>query len=125
MLNTKPTPAKTLIGRSLATHLSQGWKTRHNDAWRFPQTKEAPIVNLVLAFAAYADNHSARFDSKIGFDGVLGPAWADIGQSIITLLNGEIGRLDGGIVDGLVHDIMAEYGVDPDTGECFFGEDTP
>lgn len=84
-------------------------------AVRAPRGAEIPIVNLVNAWTDYANRHRARYDSGIGDDGVLGPAWAQIGASIRTLLNGESGQLDCGTIDGFVCDVLTAEGVNPDT----------
>lgn len=48
----------------------------------------------------------------IGQDGVLGPAWQEIGEAIRTLLNGEAGRLDCGTLDSILLDAMQANGLD-------------
>lgn len=67
---------------------------------------------MVQGAATYADAHAKRYESKIGDDGVLGPAWCDILRGVLTLLNGEMGRLDGGTVDGLIRDMLQAEGFD-------------
>jgi hypothetical protein len=62
----------------------------------------------------YAQAHERRYESLIGDDGFLGPAWEEIGDSLRTLLNGELGRLDGGICDGFILNTMRDNGVDTD-----------
>lgn len=89
------------------------WGTRHVAAWREPQPNEAGVVGFVTAAAVYADNHRKRFESRIGDDGVLGEPWALILMSVLTLLNGDLGRLDGGTVDALVRHMLIEEGFDP------------
>jgi hypothetical protein len=82
---------------------SNEWGARHVTAWNAGH----PIATLCTALARYADDHRARYESSLGDDGVLGPAWLDMLRSIRTLLNGELGQLDGGTIDGLLYD-MAE-----------------
>lgn len=91
-----------------------GWQTRHLEALTLPQGAELPIVTLLSAWANYADRHKLRYESGIGEDYVLGPAWAKIGASIRTLLNGESGRLDCGTLDSFLCTTLAAEGYNPD-----------
>ena len=86
------------------------WGKGHIRAWTTPQGAESGIVDMIVAWAVYADRHRARYESLIGDDGVLGPAWANIGESLIVMLNGELGRLDAGTLWGLLDDIMRSQG---------------
>jgi hypothetical protein len=106
---------KELITKSLEKASSQAfrenkWGQRHVAAWNEPQPVEAGVVGMVNAAAIYADHHRQRFESKLGDDGVLGDPWADVLRSVLVLLNGDIGRLDGGTVDGLVRSMLREEG---------------
>jgi hypothetical protein len=47
-------------------------------------------------------------------DGFLGPAFVEIARSLLVLLNGELGRFDGGTLDALVRAIAAENGFELD-----------
>lgn len=71
----------------------------HRHAMRMPIGAEVPIVRMYDAWRLYAQNHQRRYDSPIGHDAVLGPAWAAIGSAIVDLLNGESGRIDCGTLD--------------------------
>ena len=53
---------------------------------------------------------------RIGSDSVLGIAWALIGRHLLTLLCGDLGRLDGGTLDGIVRSAFRLAGLS-DTGE--------
>lgn len=92
------------------TFHENAWGARHCAAWLEPQPVEEPIVRMIEAAALYADRHQARFESKVGEDGVLGPSWAEIVNSIRNLLNGECGRLDCGTLDGLLLDMLHSEG---------------
>lgn len=95
-----------------------GWQSRHLAALKAAKTlakspafrEEASIVSLIEAWAFYADNHRTRYASSIGSDGVLGPAWAEMGKSLRTLLNGECGRLDCGTLDAFICTTLTEQG---------------
>lgn len=82
------------------------WGERHVEAFRAARRFELPIVRLITAAAQYADAHFLAYESRIGQDGVLGDAWLQIIKSIRELLNGEIGRLDGGVTDRLLCDML-------------------
>ena len=71
-----------------------------------------PVGKMYDAWHRLAENHRDRYKSVIGDDGVLGPAWEQIGDSLRTLLNGDCGGLDCGTVDGLILDTMTRHGVD-------------
>ncbi len=91
-----------------------GWQDRHLAAIRVPSRSEENVGDMIGAWAQYADSHKARFESGIGQDYVLGPAWAGIGVSLLTLLNGECGRFDCGTLDGFIRDTMEAEGFNDD-----------
>lgn len=91
-----------------------GWQQRHASAVAMPNHIERPIVTLLAGWAEYADQHRAAYDSGIGGDGVLGPAWADLGASIRRLLNGDLGRMDGGTLDSFICNTLEAEGFNPD-----------
>ena len=73
------------------------WKGRHKNAVRgasqitFSTAWGHPVIGSIAAWCAYARIHADRFDSNIGDDYVLGPAWRDWGLALRTLLNGYLG----------------------------------
>lgn len=91
-----------------------GWKSRHRNALLSPMGFERPIVGMLRGWIQYAERHRQQYESTIGEDGVLGPAWAQIGDGIRQLLNGDCGRLDCGTLDSIIHDNLREAGFDPD-----------
>lgn len=89
------------------------WKERHNAAtMSLGRPFESAIVHMLEAWARYADDHRARYESPIGEDYVLGPEWRDIGLGIRGLLNGETGRLDCGTLDGFILDTLKAEGIE-------------
>ena len=78
---------------------SSGWRAAHWTAWSAPH----PIAGIIKAMGRYADDHKQRFGSAITADGVLGPAFEEMCESVRTLLNGDIGGLDGGTLDNLLY----------------------
>jgi hypothetical protein len=93
---------------------------RHIDAWNEPGSSayphggrsfEAGIRDLIIGWGEYADAYRAHHDSPITDDGVLGPAWEQIGHSIREMLTGELGRFDGGTLDSLIVSIAEEHGL--------------
>jgi hypothetical protein len=103
-----------LFAPKFTTPDTTGWQARHNAALTTPQPTEAGIVRLLHGWADYADIHKRRYESGIGDDGVLGPAWAAIGANVRTLLNGETGRLDCGTLDSFICSTLTAEGFDPD-----------
>lgn len=91
-----------------------GWQQRHHNALTFPRDYEVAIVGLFRAWYQYAVLHELRFESMIGEDYILGPAWTNIGSALRTLLNGECGSLDCGTLDHFVTQTMREHNVDLD-----------
>ena len=97
-----------------------GWQNRHKAAIRralagtYPREPGDTIVRGIRAWLEYATAHAARFQSKIGEDYFLGPAWATWGAALRVLLNGETGNLDCGTLDTILHDNLAEQGYDPE-----------
>lgn len=90
-----------------------GWKARHKSALIFPNATERPIVHLLQAWESYAIEYKRHYeDALLGSDYVLGAAWKDIGASLRTMLNGELGRLDGGTLDSFILSTMTEHGID-------------
>jgi len=79
-------------------------------AWKF----EAALVPLIVGAARYADAHAERYESVIGDDGVLGPNFRDILIGIRGLLNGQLGRLDGGTLDHMLCTLADAAGVNLD-----------
>jgi hypothetical protein len=89
------------------------WQGRHHRALRIAGPASNAIVAMIAGWADYADTHKARYESGIGEDGVLGPAWAAMGGNLRTLLNGELGGLDGGTLDGFLCNTLTAEGFDP------------
>jgi len=85
-------------------HGQNAWGANHVRTWeaRGQLSHGQAIATMVHGLAVYADAYRRRFDSDISEDGVLGPAWREIGDGILALLNGELDGLDGGTVDGLI-----------------------
>ena len=90
------------------------WVSRHMKAVGMPTNSEGPLISMLRGWLNYADRHYLAYESTIGEDGVLGPEWAKIGASLRELLNGELGRLDGGTLDGVLYDTLKAEGFDPD-----------
>ncbi len=106
-----------------------GWFQRHKDAARAgllpvarkPQPGdekheqfEAGILGLLSGLAEYAGAHVRQYDSPIADDGVLGEAWLDALRGLRALLNGELGRLDGGTLDHAILELYKAAGFEGD-----------
>lgn len=86
----------------------QHWKIRHGRLF----SAHHPLASMILSLARYADDHETRFESSIGEDGFLGPAWESMVRNVLTLLNGELNGLDGGTLDKLLRDMLTNEGFD-------------
>ncbi len=91
------------------------WQDQHDSAMRVPRAgSESAIVQMLTGWYEYALNHRSRYESLIGDDGVLGPEWAAIGHALLGLLNGDLGRLDGGTLDAFLRNTLADNGAEVD-----------
>lgn len=81
------------------------WGLRHVRAWNSPAKRERGIVALIRALATYADEFFREYETRIGTDGYAGDIFANMLRSTHHLLNHDIGRLDGGTLDALLHDM--------------------
>lgn len=89
---------------------SDPWKEAHREALDWPRSDhEAAIGLMYRGLMAYPPAHKERFDSLLGEDYVLGPAWIKAARGFLALLNGETGRLDCGTMDGAIRDIAREH----------------
>jgi len=113
-----------------------GWKRRHleamaepcgtlqagvfpagNDKYTSRLSGERGLVLMLRGWLEYAEAHRYTYESQIGDDRVLGDEWMAIGQAMLGLLNGDLGRLDGGTLDAIIRDNLNEQGFDPEIGE--------
>lgn len=103
-----------------------GWKQRHLEAMALPLgtlkspakcQSERAVVLMVRGWLEYAESHKAAYQSNIGDDYVLRDEWYKIGEALLGLLNGNIGRLDAGTLDEIIRDNLIEQGFDPERGE--------
>lgn len=103
----------------------QSWAKRHMlnlraclgpQRIRYNHLKGAPVIAAIDTWIVYAIAHQVRFESKIGDDYVLGPAWARWGFALRELLNGDMGAADCGTLDTILCDNLAEQGFNPDDG---------
>lgn len=119
--------AREIAGTVLREHVAlwtakakkDHWAHQHDLAWRGGLSSRGmggALAGLVKAWIAYADAYEvATGGSKIGEDYVIGDdGWTPIGNALLALLNGELGALDGGSLDGLIRDVMIAEGVEVD-----------
>jgi hypothetical protein len=89
-----------------------GWSRRHFDAVVLPADLfERALVGMLGGWLLYADAHQRAYASSIGDDAVLGQEWAVIGAGLLGLLNGHLGRLDGGTLDNVLRDTLHANGI--------------
>jgi hypothetical protein len=74
-------------------------------------TMAAGIALIIEGLATYADGYHAEYGPEgedqsdghiLANDGVLGDAWAEVLKGCRTLLNGDLGGLDGGTLDSIL-----------------------
>ncbi len=91
------------LRNSLPSNFSQEhWKSEHVSAVHFPEGFERPIVRLWAAWTDYAQEYQRRYEQPIQEDYILGDAWQALGQNLLRLLDGNIGRLDAGTLESIV-----------------------
>jgi len=86
------------------------WIDMHARALSVPRGPETPIVGFRNALHRYAEYHKDRYETPIGADGVLGPAFLDMAKAFIRLLDGETGRLDCGTLWGETDELLKRHG---------------
>ncbi|MBM3791777.1 MAG: hypothetical protein FJW35_15700 [Acidobacteria bacterium] len=86
------------------------WEIRHAQAVANPGLREVGLVSLLEGWERYGEKHFVLHGSMIGADCVLGPAWETIGESLLILLNGDLGRLDGGLLDSRIRQAAQRNG---------------
>jgi hypothetical protein len=72
------------------------------------------IRSAILDLVSYARQHKAMYGSVIGEDYVLGDYWRDSMRGLHGLLNGELGREDGGTLSGMICDAFVANGFKDD-----------
>lgn len=100
--------------RTVAENAAQ-FARNHRTAYSFPRKGfEGAFSYGIRALAEYADAHQERYDSPLAEDYVLGEAWEQAIRGVLALLNGELGRLDGGELDRTIREIGARAGFKSD-----------
>lgn len=73
-----------------------------------PVVLGASVFNMVKACESYARAHRTFIGSDLADDAVLGPCFASVVDGILGLLNGELGKHDGGTLWNML-DKTAKY----------------
>lgn len=91
----------------------KNWKDNHDAARSAPRPGfEQAICSMIDALAEYATAHRVAYGSPLGSDGVIGDLYAkSVAEGLIGMLNGERGRLDGGLLDREIRSICAGHGI--------------
>lgn len=82
---------------------------RHYKALANPDATEKPIIDLVEFLREFRTNHENN-GGKLADDYFVGPAWLGVLTSARKLLNTDLGRLDGGILDSYILEELKEAG---------------
>jgi hypothetical protein len=72
---------------------------------------------MITAISSYISRYESSYGSAMAQDYVLGPAILESLSAVRTLLNGEIGALDGGTCDSAIAALLERGGWNPDTLE--------
>jgi hypothetical protein len=75
---------------------------------------EAGLLHMLCGLTEYAGAHVRQYGSPIAEDGVLGVAWRESLAGLRQLLNGELGRLDGGTLDRAILELYKAAGFEGD-----------
>lgn len=91
---------------------------RHETAMRqvtcHATKQETAIVAMLKGLNLYEQAYRRQYGEGIATDYVLGPLWETIAHALRGLLNGEIGRLDGGLTDKAICEALESAGFNPD-----------
>lgn len=90
------------------------WVKRHVAAWNTPEGFESALKGMIVGFDEYGHSMRSKLGTPPGEDMFLGPAFKQIAEAVLILLNGDLGRFDGGTLDSLVRAICTENGVELD-----------
>ena len=74
---------------------------------------EASMSTMIKALAMYADAHAKAYNSDLADDHILGPIWLQMVRSLLDLRNGQLGRLDAGLIGDACEAIAQAAGFDP------------
>ena len=96
---------------------NQYYLNKHIEACESPRGFESAILGLAKALEDYALTHRMEYGEVIGKDYYLGEAWANAVNAAQELLNGERGRLDGGLMSARFCNMLTENGF-TDEGEA-------
>lgn len=104
-------PMRAVRERATGEH----WYVSHMRAWHCSHPGvERALVSGLRAMADYAAAYHAQYGDGIGTDGVLGEAFATQLRGWLALLNGERGRLDGGLLDAAARSLWTRAGFGPE-----------
>ena len=70
------------------------------------------VHHSIRLMETYAEAYRIRYAMAIGDDYVCGPAWAKILSGLHSLLDGELGPYDAGLLSKAVHDMADRNGID-------------
>jgi hypothetical protein len=90
------------------------WRARHRAAEQRPTQGEKAILQLIDALNYYQEAHRDIHGSQLADDAVLGEYWIKMVRSAEGLLNGDLGRLDGGTLDRMLRAIAVDAGFSED-----------
>jgi hypothetical protein len=75
---------------------------------------ESGLMVMLSGLAQYAGAHVRQYGSPVADDAFLGTAWRESLANLRRLLNGELGRLDGGTLDHAILELYKAAGFEGD-----------
>lgn len=72
--------------------------------------RERSLVAMLRALGDYAEQHQHRFGAPLARDSFLGEQWLVMLRGFLALLNGDLGRLDGGALYAAAMDVYTWAG---------------
>lgn len=74
---------------------------------------ENAFNHFIIALQEYQEGYKLEFNGdNVADDGVLGVAYQEIYEAVCTMLNGPLGRLDGGTTHSRLLEIAKKAGLD-------------
>lgn len=83
----------------------------------FESAMGAAISGMVSEARRYSRAYKNEFSSPIGEDAVLGEAMSELLRAAHALLNGPLGKYDGGALSKEIHAVATEHGLLDENGE--------
>lgn len=88
------------------------WWIQHRDDFENLHN-EIPIASLIRGLGNYETDHYNRIGHVLADNYVLGPCWLTILFEVRRLLNGDVGKMDSGLLSQMLFDLGLNAGFSP------------